>query len=64
MRRAMADFLIEDDWSFHQLEGKTILTMGLKAENGSWRCYAKAKEDQEWFIYHSVMGLSVPPEKR
>ena len=61
---AVADFLIEDDWNFHQLEGKAILSMGFKGENGSWRCYAQAKEEQERFIYYSVMESNVPPEKR
>jgi len=61
---AVTDFLTEDDWNFHQLEGKTILSMGFKGENGSWRCYAQAKEEQERFIFYSVMESNVPKEKR
>ena len=61
---AVADFLIEDAWKFQQIEGKTILATGFKGENGSWRCYAQTNEEQERFIFYSVMESNVPPEKR
>ena len=59
---ALAGFLADDDWGFQQLEGKTILSMGFECENGSWRCYAQAKEEQERFILDSVMESNVPPK--
>ena len=38
--------------------------MGFSGENGSWQCYAQAKEEQERFIFYSVMESNVLPEKR
>lgn len=61
---ALVRFLANDDWGFQQLEGKTILFMGFKGENGSWRCCAQAKEEQERFIFCSVTESNVPPGKR
>ena len=61
---AVAGFLTDDDWAFHQLEGKTILSMGFNGENGSWRSYAQSKEDRERFIFYSVMESKVPEKKR
>lgn len=62
--KAVAAFLTADDWKFQQIEGKPILSMGFKGENGSWRCYAQAKEPQEQFIFYSVMESNAPAERR
>ena len=60
----MVQFFQEDDWKFRQLEGKTILTMGFKGDNGTWQCFAQAREEQKQFVFYSVLELMVPEDKR
>jgi hypothetical protein len=62
--KAVAQFLTEDDWKFRKVEDQPVLTLGFKGENGSWRCFAQSKEEQERFIFYSVMESNVPPETR
>ncbi len=60
----MVQFFNEDDWKFRQLEGKPILSMGFKGDNGGWMCYAQAKDDRRQFVFYSVMETNVPADKR
>ncbi len=60
----VAQFFREDDWHFQQLEGRTILRMGFKGDSGSWACYARVIEDQQRFVFYSVLETNVPPDKR
>lgn len=60
----MVRFFTEDDWKVHQLEGKPILSMAFRGDNGSWMCYAQAKEQQSQFVFYSVMESNVPADKR
>jgi hypothetical protein len=57
-------FFEEDDWKPRQLEGQPILTMGFKGDNGSWRCYARVHEEQDRFMFYSLMESHVPDDKR
>jgi len=60
----MVQFFTEDDWKFHQLEGKPILSMAFKGDSGSWMCYAQAREEQQQFVFYSVMESNVPADRR
>ena len=62
--QTMVQFFEEDDWSYHQLEGETILRLGFTGDNGSWRCYAEAKEERRQFVFYSVLDTRVSEEKR
>jgi hypothetical protein len=57
-------FFREDDWKFEQLEGKTILKMGFKGDNGSWRCFAQVREEQRQFVFYSMIDTNCPADKR
>lgn len=57
-------FFKEDDWRFEQLEGKTILKMGFKGDNGSWRCFAQVREEQRQFVFYSMIDTNTPEDKR
>lgn len=61
---AMVQFFEEDDWNYHQVEGRTILRLGFSGDNGSWSCYAEAKEEREQFVFYSVLEAKAPEEKR
>jgi len=60
----VVQFFTDDDWNYRQLEGRSILKLGFRGENGTWRCYAQAKEEHEQFIFYSVMESNVPEENR
>ena len=57
-------FFQEDDWHFEQLPEKPILRMGFRGDNGTWRCYAQARERQQQFVFYSVLDINVPEERR
>lgn len=60
----MQQFFREDDWRFEHLEGKTILKMGFKGDNGAWRCFAQIREEQRQFIFYSILDTNCPEDKR
>jgi hypothetical protein len=62
--QAIVNFFKEDDWPFHQIEGESILQIAFQGENGKWTCYAKAREEQEQFVFYSVCSVNVPENKR
>ncbi len=60
----MLQFFKNDSWNFQQIEGRPILTMGFKGDNGRWDCFAQAREEQKQFVFYSVLDARVPAEKR
>ena len=60
----MVEFLTREEWKFEQLEGKPIIRMGFKGDNGTWMCFAQAKEDKEQLLFYSIMESNVPEDKR
>jgi hypothetical protein len=38
--------------------------MGFSGANGSWMCFAQAQDDNQRFIFYSVMESKVPANKR
>jgi hypothetical protein len=57
-------FFSEDGWPFTQLEGKPVLRMGFKGDNGQWTCFAQAREEQRQCVFYSVCPTNVPEHKR
>jgi hypothetical protein len=60
----IVNFFEEDGWSFVQIEGEPLLQMVFQGENGKWTCYAKARDDQEQFVFYSVCPVNAPDSKR
>ncbi len=61
---AMVQFFREDEWPFTEIQGKPILRTGFSGDNGQWACFAQAREEQEQFIFYSILQLRAPEEKR
>ncbi len=61
---AIVRFFREDNWYFEQLPGKPILRLGFRGNNGSWNCYAQAREAQQQFVFYSILDVNVPPNRR
>lgn len=60
----IVNFFEEDDWPFVQIEEEPLLQMVFQGENGKWTCYAKARDDQEQFVFYSVCSVNAPENKR
>lgn len=61
---AVVEFFIEDEWHYQQLPDKPIFRLGFQGENGSWQCYAQIREEQQQFLFYSVLDMNVPEDKR
>lgn len=64
MFETMQQFFRDDGWRFDHIEGKTILKMGFKGENGSWRCFAQVREEQRQFLFYSILDSNCPEAAR
>ena len=62
--QTMVNFFTEDDWSYAKIQGEPALYLAFEGDNGSWNCYAKAREDEEQFVFYSIGPIKVPKTKR
>jgi len=62
--QTMVNFFTEDDWSYAKIQGEPALYLAFEGDNGSWNCYAKAREDEEQFVFYSIYPIKVPKAKR
>ncbi|MBC5796871.1 YbjN domain-containing protein [Sphaerospermopsis sp. LEGE 00249] len=60
----MINFFTADDWPFVQLSGQPALQISFQGENGKWNCYARARDEQQQFIFYSICPVNAPEEKR
>ncbi len=60
----MVNFFKEDEWPFVQIEANQILEMVFHGENGEWKCYAQAREEEKQFVFYSLCPVKVPKRKR
>jgi len=60
----IVNFFEEDGWPFVQIEGESVLQMVFQGENGKWTCYAKARDDEDQFVFYSVCPINAPDSKR
>jgi len=61
---AMLKFFKEDDWPIAEIEGKPLIRTAFSGDNGRWSCFAQAREEQEQFIFYSILEAHVPEDKR
>ncbi|MFP4101713.1 YbjN domain-containing protein [Coleofasciculus sp.] len=60
----MVNFFKQNDWSFYQIKGQPVLQMGFQGKNGQWTCYARARENEQQFVFYSICPVTVPKAKR
>jgi hypothetical protein len=58
------DFFTEDDWTFIKLQGQPVLQMAYRGDNGSWNCFAQARESQTQFVFYSIYSTQAPADQR
>ena len=59
----IVNFFTEDDWPFTKIQGEPILRMAFQGNNGKWTCYAKARVEQEQFVFYSICPINAPENK-
>jgi hypothetical protein len=62
--QAIINFFTEDDWSFQKIASDPALRLVFQGDNGKWYCYAKAREEQQQFVFYSICPVNVPENKR
>ncbi len=62
--QAIINFFTQDDWVFTKIKGELSLNLAFQGDNGTWKCYAKAREKQQQFVFYSICPISAPESKR
>ncbi len=60
----MLNFFTEDDWHFTKQQGESVLQLPFQGKNGSWNCYANAREEKKQFVFYSLCPITAPEDKR
>lgn len=60
----LGQFLDQDGWHPHQLEGKTIYRVFFNGKNGDLRCYAQINQALAHLLFYAVAPIKVPLENR
>jgi hypothetical protein len=60
----IVNFFKTEDWQFQRTETELTLRLAFQGKNGKWNCYARAREEQEQFIFYSICPVNAPEEKR
>ena len=61
---AVVEYFQSENWKFAQIPDQPILRMGFSGQNGNWTCYAQTREEEEQFIFYSVLPNNAPEAKR
>jgi hypothetical protein len=60
----LVEFFKQEDWTCTPLEGQSVLQTQFQGENGSWTCYALAREEEAQFVFFSVCPVNAPDNQR
>jgi len=60
----MVEYFERDEWPYDRVEGQDILQLGYRTEQLAWTCFAQVVQDDQQFIFYSVMPVKVAAEKR
>lgn len=61
---AIINFFTEDDWAYTKIQGEPTLRLAFQGKNGKWTCYAKAREQQQQFVFYSICPINTPENTR
>lgn len=60
----MVNFFKKSGWLFSQFAEEPVLYITYQGKNGRWNCSAKAREQQQQFVFYSVCPVTVPKSQR
>lgn len=61
--QTVAAFFVQEDWSFDQNVEKSVLRLQYTGDHGKWQCYAKTQEENQVFLFYSILHLKAPKDK-
>jgi hypothetical protein len=59
----IVNFFTQDDWEYKKIKGEPTLLLAFQGRNGTWTCYAKAREQQQQFAFYSICPVNAPETK-
>ncbi len=57
-------FFDADDWDYVRLEDGETLETSFIGDNGRWNCLAKAREEDQQFLFYSICPITTPEDRR
>ncbi|MEQ9234516.1 YbjN domain-containing protein [Coleofasciculus sp. E2-BRE-01] len=60
----IANFFTADDWTYTKIQGEPTLHLAFQGKNGTWTCYAKAREEEQQVVFYSICPIKAPKTKR
>lgn len=60
----VTEFFQSEKWKFATVQDQPILRMGFSGQNGNWTCFAQAREEEQQFIFYSVLPNNALDAKR
>jgi hypothetical protein len=60
----LARFFEEEVWTVSQLKNEPVLSMAVSGQNGTWHCFATAREEQYQCVFYSICETLVPEDRR
>jgi hypothetical protein len=60
----MSRFFDEDGWQYQRIESQPALMMGFRGSRRRWRCVAQAREEQQQFVFYSILDQAVGEDQR
>ncbi|HBP17568.1 MAG TPA: hypothetical protein DEA08_07235 [Planctomycetes bacterium] len=62
---AMVEWFTEDKWNFGENPEGSYIEMQVEGSNcTNWRCFARADEEREIFVFYAVSPVRAPEDKR
>lgn len=61
---AVKSYFAGTDWTFEERPGKSLIAFPVAGSNGNWLGFAKALEEDEQLLIHSVIPTEVPAGRR
>ncbi|MGB1288593.1 MAG: YbjN domain-containing protein, partial [Aggregatilineales bacterium] len=60
----MKRFFENDQWAYQELPERPGISLRYAGQNGSFDCFAYAREDQSQFVFYAVCGIKAPEMRR
>jgi hypothetical protein len=57
-------FFDEEQWNYQVSENKPVIRSGYRGERGTWVCYARVDEENQRFVFYSLMGMNIASQYR
>lgn len=61
---ALRQFFQDQQWTFEEADGQSVLRLGCAGDNGEWTCYARIEDNPGRFLFYSVLSAKAPDARR